>query len=202
MTERPRNLDAAQLPDHAFGTRTVLGWGTWGFIAVEGAIFAVLIASYLYGMGRADRWPPAGTPPPLLTHGIATTLLILGTAVVNVFYQRAAHAMDLRAARRGLALMLALETAFLLMRGFEFAALEVRWDDNFYGSMLWTLLGFHTIHVFSDVVETAVLLALSLRRGIRPHRFSDMADNALYWHFAVVVWLPLFGLIYLLPRWS
>jgi len=99
-------------------------------------------------------------------------------------------------------LALVLEVALLVVRGFEFRAIEVRWDDNFYGSMLWTMLGFHAVHIFSDVVETAVLLIISFRKGIKPHRFVDMADNAFFWYFAVWFWLPLFVLIYLVPRWS
>lgn len=197
-----RNYDASKLPDYAFGTRTVLGWGTLGFIAIEGTIFATLIATYLYGMGRAEIWPPPTSPPPPLTYGIINTAIIFGTLVVNVLYKRAADHLELRPARRCLVVMLVLELAFLVVRGFEFAALEVAWNDNFYGSILWTLLGFHTLHVFSDVVETGVLLALAFRKNIRPHRFSDMSDNAFFWYFAVVIWVPLFVLVYLIPHFG
>ncbi|MBA4138206.1 MAG: cytochrome C oxidase subunit III [Opitutus sp.] len=202
MSAPAQNLDASKLPDHAFGVRTVLGWGTWGFIAVESAIFAVLIASYLYGMGKAETWPPPPFSAPALSYGIINTLIMLATVVPNVIYKRAAERMQLRTTQRCLVVLFVLECAFLVVRGLEFAGLAVRWDDNFYGSMLWVLLGFHTIHVFSDVVETAVLFALSLRKGIRPHRFADMFDNAFFWYFAVWVWLPLFALIYLVPRWN
>ena len=202
MSAPTRNIDASTLPDFAFGSRTALAGGTWGFIAVEGAIFAVLVASYLYGMGKADEWPPPRVPPPLLLYGVVNTLIMLATIVPNMIYKRAAERMDLRATQRWLVVIFALEVAFLVVRGFEFAALEVRWDDHFYGSMLWVLLGFHTVHVFSDVVETGVLFALSLRKGVKPHRFADMADNAFFWYFAVWFWLPLFVLIYLVPRWN
>lgn len=202
MSTPTRNLNVAELPDHAFGSRSLLAWGTWGFIAVEGSIFGVLIASYLYGMGRADEWPPPPFGPPALIYGLLATGIILATLVPNMIYKRAAERYDLRTAQICLAVLLVLEVAILVVRGFEFRAIEVRWDDNFYGSMLWVMLAFHAIHIFSDVVETAVLLIISFRKGIKPHRFVDMADNAFFWYFAVWFWLPLFVLIYLVPRWS
>ncbi len=200
MSEPRQNLDASKLPDFAFGSRTVLGWGTWGFIAIEGSIFAVLMASYLYGMNLADDWPPPRFAPPLLGFGIANTLLLLAMIVPNALCKRAAERLDLQPMQRWLGVLFALEFTFLLVRMFEFGALEVRWDDHFYGSMLWVMLGFHSLHVFSTLVETGLLLALSFRKGIRPHRFSDVADNAFFRYFAVWFWLPLFALIYLVPR--
>jgi cytochrome c oxidase subunit III len=31
--------------------------------------------------------------------------------------------------------------------------------------------------------------------------FSDVSDNAFYWYFVVASWLPLYFLIYWVPRW-
>lgn len=200
MNAPVRNLDVRALPDHAYGLRTVLGWGTLGFITIEATIFGTLIASYLYGYARAELWPPPPFGPPLLLFGLINTALILLSLVPNVLCKRAAETKQLPRVRACLIVMLVLEIAFLVVRGFEFAALEVRWDDNFYGSILWVLLGAHTLHLFSDLVETAVLLVLMHRRGVRPHRFADCADNAFYWYFAVLSWVPIAFLVYILPR--
>jgi len=29
----------------------------------------------------------------------------------------------------------------------------------------------------------------------------DSAENAMYWNFVVIAWLPVYAIIYLLPRW-
>jgi len=200
MNAPVRNVDVRGLPDHAYGLRTVLGWGTLGFIAIEGTVFATLVASCLYGYARAELWPPPPFGPSLLVFGVVNTVLLLLSLLPNVLCRRAAETQNLPRVRGCLLAMLALEVAFLVVRGYEFAGLEVRWDDNFYGSILWTMLAAHTLHLFADVVETAVLFALAYRRGIRPHRFADIHDNATYWYFAVVAWLPLAALIYVLPR--
>jgi len=31
--------------------------------------------------------------------------------------------------------------------------------------------------------------------------FVDVSENAFYWYFVVIAWLPIFAAIYLLPRW-
>lgn len=198
-TDAPlRNLDVSGLPDHAFGHRSALWWGSVGIIVIEAAIFGVLIATYLYGMARADDRPPAA--PPQLGYGLLATGLLVLSAWPHIAFRRATERIDLRRVRIWLAVAVALKTALLVVRGFEFLALEARWDDHFYGSILWTILGFHTLHLFSDWVETLVLLVMVLRQPFQPRRRADLFQAALFWNFAVVAWLPLFALIYLLPR--
>ena len=51
-------LDVAGLPDHAFGHRSILWWGTLGFMATEGMAFALAAATYLYLSARVPEWPP------------------------------------------------------------------------------------------------------------------------------------------------
>jgi cytochrome c oxidase subunit 3 len=89
----------------------------------------------------------------------------------------------------------------LVVRAFEFPALNVSWDSNAYGSIVWTLLGLHTTHIITDLVDTLVLAALMFtRHGENPRRFGDVQDNVMYWNFVVVAWLPIYGCIYWMPR--
>jgi heme/copper-type cytochrome/quinol oxidase subunit 3 len=89
----------------------------------------------------------------------------------------------------------------LVIRAFEFPALHVKWDDNAYGSILWTMLGLHTTHLVTDLIDTIVLAVLMFtRHGKNRRRFGDVQDNALYWNFVVLTWLPLYACIYFLPR--
>jgi cytochrome c oxidase subunit 3 len=63
------------------------------------------------------------------------------------------------------------------------------------------LLGLHTLHIGTDVVDTIVLTALMFTRyGDMGRRFSDVNDNAFYWDFVVLSWLPIYFLIYWFPR--
>jgi hypothetical protein len=52
-------------------------------------------------------------------------------------------------------------------------------------------------------VSAAGLLGATIilwRRRVGVRMLSDTADIALYWYFLVLVWVPLYAMIYLLPR--
>jgi len=42
--------------------------------------------------------------------------------------------------------------------------------------------------------------AILFRHGVPVRFMSDVSDIALYWYFLVGVWLPLYAMIYLVPR--
>jgi len=76
----------------------------------------------------------------------------------------------------------------------------VRWDTNAYGSVTWTLLGFHTVHVLTDLLDTIVLAAIMIAGPVDEHRFVDVSENAFYYYFVVLSWLPIYAVLYLAPR--
>jgi cytochrome c oxidase subunit III len=43
-------------------------------------------------------------------------------------------------------------------------------------------------------------LVLAVTHELDRSRFSDVADNCLYWHFVAVAWLPIYALVYWAPR--
>jgi heme/copper-type cytochrome/quinol oxidase subunit 3 len=65
---------------------------------------------------------------------------------------------------------------------------------------VWLLMVLHTSHVVTDLGETAVQAAWLYTHEVGPDQFSDVEDNANYWNFVVLAWLPIYGLIYWLPR--
>jgi cytochrome c oxidase subunit III len=193
-------LDVSHLPGYAFGHRSLMWWGTLGVIVIEGTMFVALLGAYFYLRGRVPDWPP-GLPPPDLRYGVINTLVLLVSVLPNLWYKRAAEREDLRTVRLGLVISLAFAVVFTVIRVFEFRTLNCRWDTNAYGSIVWVLLGAHTVHLVTDLIDTAVLTALMFTDKIESKRFVDVSENAFYWYFVVLVWLPVFAVIYLVPRW-
>ena len=58
------------------------------------------------------------------------------------------------------------------IRFYEFTQLNVRWDQNAYGSVTWLLLGLHATHIITDLGDTLVLTALMFTRHAHGKRFS------------------------------
>lgn len=199
MTDRP-TLDLSGLPTFGFGPRSPTWWGTLGFIALEGTGFALAGASYLYLARLNSSWPLSSLPPDYWPGTILTALLLL-SLLPNHLLSWYAKRCDTGPVRIGLLVMCLFGVVPLAIRWFEFKALNIFWDTNAYGSMLWVLLGLHTTHLVTDVGETLVLTVLMFtRHGKSGRRFGDVEDNVFYWDFVVVAWLPLYFLIYWMPR--
>jgi heme/copper-type cytochrome/quinol oxidase subunit 3 len=197
---QPAVLDVSQLPPGAFGFRSLMWWGTAGIIVIEGMAFAIAIAAYFYFRTRYSNWPPSNVSPPALLWGTVNTLVLLASAIPNQFARKAAERVDLQATRWWMVVCLVFGFAFNVIRGFEFTALNVTWDRDAYGSIVWLLLGLHTTHIITDVLDTAVLTALLFIGPVEELRFVDESENAVYWYFVLLAWLPIYGVIYWAPR--
>lgn len=199
MRQRPI-ADISHLPTYGFGSISPMWWGTLAFIALEGTGFALAVGAYLYLAAAAEAWPLAAAQPDPIP-GTIVLLLLLVSAVPNHLAARAARAEDLRKVRILMVVMSLFGLAPLAVRWFEFPALNVMWDDNAYGSVVWFILGLHTVHLITDVGDTLVLTVLMFtRHGKAGMRFSDVSDNAFYWGFVVLSWIPLYLLLYWAPR--
>jgi cytochrome c oxidase subunit III len=198
MRHRPVQ-DVSGLPDYGFGSRMTPFWGTLGFMTLEGVGFALASGSYLYLVWLNRQWPLADTPPDLLWSSLLTAVLLL-SLWPNQIAKRNAKREDLPKVRRDLLVMSFVAILVLTIRAFEFSTLHVRWDQNAYGSIVWVLLGLHTAHVLTDAIDTFVVTALMFTKHVHGKRFSDVEDNAMYWDFVVLSWLPIYVLIYWVPR--
>jgi len=192
-------LDVSGLPEFAFGHRSLLWWATLCMIAIEGTMFALVITAYIYIKGRVPHWPPGFAPPALLWGSLNTGILLV-SCLPNQLAKKAAERFDVRGVQIWLTAAMLFALAFNIVRIFEFTALNVKWDSNAYGSITWALLGFHTVHVLTDFVDTGVLTVLAFTGPFDEHRFVDISENAMYWYFVVLTWLPIYAVLYLAPR--
>lgn len=192
-------LDVRELASFGFGQRSLMWWGTNGLMAIEGMVFALAIVSYFYLRSHADRWPMS-TPPPALVWGTVNTVVLLVSLWPNWLAKRAAERLDRRGVQLWVTVCLLFALAFLAVRWLEFDNLNVRWDSDAYGSIVWLLLGLHTTHLVTDTFDTAVLDVLFFTGPLEAKRYVDVSENALYWVFVVLSWLPIYGVLYLSPR--
>lgn len=56
-------------------------------------------------------------------------------------------------------------------------------------------------HLITDTIDTAVLAVLLFTGPHEGKRFVDVSENALYWYFVVLSWLPIYAVIYWVPRY-
>jgi heme/copper-type cytochrome/quinol oxidase subunit 3 len=192
--------NVSELPESANGPRSLVWWGNLGFMLIEGTAFALAAGAYLYLFSQSRTWPPAGDAAPGLLWSGLFTLGLVATELPNLWVSRAAKAKNAAGVRMGVLLMTILGLVVLVLRGFEIAHVNVRWDQDGYGSVLWLLIVLHTSHVATDLGDTGVLALWLHTHEIGDDQFADVSDNANYWTFVVVAWLPIYPLLYWAPR--
>ena len=79
--------------------------------------------------------------------------------------------------------MLGFGVLLLLLRAFQFAELGVHWDRNAYGSIVWAILLIHTVHLATDVYDTARWSRCCTCASADGRRFSDVSENAAVLEF-------------------
>jgi heme/copper-type cytochrome/quinol oxidase subunit 3 len=194
-----RAVDVSRLPTFAFSHRSSMWWGLMAMLAVESTMFALLIASYLYLRWREPQWPPGVLPPELLW-GTVSTVLLMASLVPAELGKKAAVRLDLIGVRVWLIVCALFGVVFLVVRAAEFTALNVYWDTNAYGSIVWFLMAMHTAHTATDLFDTGVLTLLMFKGSVEGKRYADVAENQLYWYFVVLSWIPVYAIVYLAPH--
>jgi cytochrome c oxidase subunit III len=200
MSER-MSLDVSHLPALVQGPRGGLWWGMLGLVVIEVVLFAVLISSYYYLKFLNPHWPPAGDElPKLLLPTVNTAILIGSSLAVHRADKAISEAGDVRALNLWLGVSLSLGLVFLALKVVEYSQVGYFWDSHAYGSIVWTMIVFHSSHVASVALKTIVVLAMSARGHWTRERCQGIKVNGLYWHFVVAIWIPLYITIYWVPR--
>ena len=188
-------LDVSGLPSHRFSHHSPMWWGTLGMMAIEGTVFALAIMCYFFLRSHSQTWPMGVLPPDLLW-GTVALVIMLASAVPNQLAKKAGERYDVHGVRLWVGVLILFGLALLVVRVFEFAALNVRWDSSAYGSAVWTLLGLHTAHLATDWADSLVLEALFFKGPLTGRRFVDVSENSMYWYFVVLSWIPIYFVLY------
>ena len=178
--------------------------GMYIFLASEVMFFGSLFAMYFYMLGSHFSWPP---PPPRADFYVSwwpvpffNTIILLSSAIPAHFSQDAIAENQRRRFYWLLVLTIVLGTLFEFGQAYEFyQAIVVRgmtFNINQFASAFFTMTGFHGAHVAGGLVLLALILGRGLRGQFSPQHHVAVRAVVLYWHFVDVVWIFLFGILY------
>lgn len=203
-------IDVSGLPASAMDHRSPIWWGNTLLLVIETTMFAIMVATYFYvRVVDFDQWPPPSVNRlPVVYHSLPRLAIptinlavLLLSVVPMIWVDRACLARNVRAVRVGLSLCVLLGIATIVLRFYEFPALQFKWNDNAYASITWTLLGLHLAHLITATAENSLMTAWVLARGLDDKHARDVRVTALYWYWIAAVWVLLYALIYWGPRW-
>ena len=169
--------------------------GMWLFIASEIMLFGALFSAYALLSVSAADWPSGRQLLSLPIGSLNTVVLIQVTAIAW-----RARRSQASAARRSLVIASVFALAFLGLKSFEWVhelRMGLRPATNTFLAMYFTLTGLHALHVMAGIAANAWAIAGATRvsEAMMAGRTRSLA---IYWVFVDVIWLIVFGLMYLL----
>ncbi|HEX6560126.1 MAG TPA: hypothetical protein VF021_11705 [Longimicrobiales bacterium] len=195
-----RTLDVSALPRHSFGPSEVTWWGNVGFMIIEGFTLMVCAVVYLYLRRNFQSWPPLRTSVPDLIIPTVSMLALIGGAVLAHLEARSARAFDLAGVRLWATVGVIADAVVLVLRFLELSSLNTRYDNDAYGSIVWFTLGFHGTLLALVFLEDLFFLLVPWLKGIDAKQAGHIVEKGAYAKFVAAIWIPLYVLIYLSPR--
>ncbi len=184
------------------GSKGRLSSGWWGMITViatETALFAYLLFSYFYiASQNGGAWPPGG--PPKLDLAIPGSIMLLLGSVTMWWGEKGIRAGKRGQLLIGLGVSVLLGLGFVVLEGIEWSRKGFTPQTNAYGSLYFTVTGFHLTHVIVGVLMLVMLFVWTLFGYFGARRHSTVAIAVLYWHFVTAVWVAVFLTFYVSPH--
>ncbi len=194
-----RVLDVSALEEGTADSRSLLWWGNLGMMAIEGSMFAMALATYLYLRTVNLDWPPSTVPRPDLLWPTVNLVMLVLSVIPAIVIDRASLRDDLTPVRIGQLLCVLVGIAFLVIRFGVMSDIGFKWSDHAYGSIVWTIVGLHTFHAIAATCETALLLIYGLLRPVVKKQLLDFRCTAVYWYFVVITWVPFYFILFIWP---
>ena len=177
--------------------------GVMLFIASEVMFFAALFGVYFNVKATAPVWPPEGTEfitpwgPALLI-----TIVLVASSFTMQWATMRIRRGDRTGLNRGIAITLVLGLSFFVLVGYEYYMLVTHDDfginSGVYGTLFYTMTGFHAAHVLGGVIGMIVVLGRGLSGQFSDKHHSAVEAIHYSWHFVDIVWVLLFLVIYVL----
>jgi cytochrome c oxidase subunit III len=191
---------ANALPSSTAGSRSIGWWGILMLVFIEIAVFSSLIVTYFYFYSGAPVWPIGGISPPSLPLPTINALILFTSVIPIIMAEKAIQRGDVKGLKIGYAIASVMALVFLVLKFVEYSGYDYFWDTNAYGSIVWTITGFHSAHVLIVLLKAIVIQILAWKGFFYERRYAAVQGNTLYWCFVAAVWVPLFATLYIFPN--
>ena len=162
----------------------------------ESVFFATMLVAYIALRNQAN-WPVEHTLV-RLTIPLANTVIMLFSAISA--WQGTVSIRDGKTStsQSWQMLTLLLGLVFVAVQIYEFSHAGMHINDQAFGGVFFTLMGFHGLHVLAGVVFLVINLARTRLGDFSPTRYDAVEVGTLFWYYVTSVWIVLFAALYLL----
>jgi cytochrome c oxidase subunit 3 len=188
-------MDSAVM--EASKTRNPMYAGIIAFFFSESFLFSALFFAYYYMKFNSQVWPPQGVNIDL-TLAIPLTVILLTSSLV---VWAAGKSLE-RGNILGLILLLSvtalLGAGFMGITVFEWLNSGFTPASHAYGSIFFTLTGFHFMHVFGGTLLLTILMVRSMRGHYSSKSMTGIKIGSYYWHFVDIIWILVFITVFII----
>lgn len=170
--------------------------GTVLFLASDLMIFAGFFAAYFTLKAAADTWPPADVDLDVVGSAIFT-VVFASSAVTAWAALRAARAGRVSESRTWLAATALLGVVFVAGTLLELRDAGFGVDTHAYGTIYWTTLVVHLLHVVAGLFLIGVAVGVTHGRTRTPLDITA-AVIAYIWWFVVAMSVAVFAVFYII----
>ncbi len=172
-----------------------LVFGVVLFLASDLMIFTGFIAAYFNLRSLADVWPPHGVVLDETSAAVGTGMLAVSSATM-LFATHFLARNKFTLARLWLGVSILLGTSFVLLSYDDWVKRPFHIDTNAYGSLFYTMTGFHVCHVSTGVMLMIVLFFNMEKSAFQRDRRAGAEAIGFFWHFVFLIWLFIWGSIF------
>ena len=203
MIARPVEPRLTAGPHGLHRGRSTGWWGMVFLIFTEATFFTILLTSYWYLRFRhGPVWPPDGIDKPkLFLVSIMTPILLLSSGPMHWAELGIKKGRQWQL-RLGLLLTFAMGATFLGLQAREYVETLKQFTPrtDAYGTLFFSITGFHGIHVAVGLLVNLWLQFYAWRGRFTEDRYLPVEVGVMYWHFVDAVWVFILGTLYLSPH--
>ena len=173
----------------------------WLFLGSECLLFGGLISTYMLYRGRHGTGPGPSQLFDIPLTSVSSFVLLM-SSLTMVLAVNSAKRHDDRNTNLWLTATAVLGSLFVGGQVYEFTSFYkegLGFTSSLFGSSLYTLTGFHGVHVTLGIIMLLTLVGIINRGKVTGDKAEVVELVGLYWHFVDVVWVVIFTLVYLIP---
>jgi cytochrome o ubiquinol oxidase subunit 3 len=194
---------ASTAPGHGTGgpasKRIVVGYGFWIFLISDIIMFSAFFAAYAVLAPATADGPSARQIFDPTSVAVETACLLLSSFTCGMA-SVAAGQRNQKWTQLALLVTGLLGFVFLLLEAREFSGLVARGDGptrSAFLSAFFTLVGCHGLHVTAGLLWLGTMMAQIYAKGFRRDIQHRDFCFTLFWHALDIIWVAIFGLVYL-----
>jgi heme/copper-type cytochrome/quinol oxidase subunit 3 len=165
--------------------------------------FLSLIMAYVYMVYYGDTRSTSEIQSLHISTTGIFTLILLASSFTFYLAERNYLKGNIQQLKFWLVVTMILGAVFLFGQGNEYYHLiteQITLGASVFGTNFFTLTGFHGFHVFVGLILMAILLTMTMLGDFNGNRSTVIQTVGIYWHFVDAVWIVVFTVVYVLPR--